>query len=631
MSSLRDVVQQIKDRADLVEMIGRSVQLKRTGTSYKAKCPFHNEKTPSFSVYPAKHVFHCFGCGAGGSAIDWVMRTERLEFHEAARKLADELGIPWPESRPENRKAQDEERQAAASILEVNAEALGFFRHNLAEKRNSLANEFLVERGLDEEMVETFQLGASLDAWEELKRHLLKQGFSEDLLVKADLCVRSENGRVYDRFRNRFMFPIFDQNGKVVAFGGRQLVKDPKSGKYVNSSETPLYKKSNVLYGLNLAMKEIERAGYAILCEGYMDVIMAHAHGHRQAVAPLGTALTAMQARLLKRYANKVFFLYDGDEAGQKNMLERGLPLLESNFDVRVITLPPDDDPDTFLRREGAAALHGLMEDAVEFFDFAVRRLERGLDLTTLAGQAELAERLTPVITSLRNDVMREVAIGRLLRKMGGLPRDALTALLSKAEARRATQESSLVVPQSVEQRDEAEAHAREQGPRNGMPAPPRYDSLDSQLLKLMLECPEALAHLRQHLDREWVTDNRLIGWICLLLDREGFARSIVDEAEATGNCPGRPEVIAAMLAIELPESARGVDSAQYVLYRLQERHYQARTAELFRMMQEGDLSEEKFRDVLLAYQADHKERLDSASRHLRSRDHRHRRSSGQR
>ena len=616
MASLKDVVQQVKERADLVEMVGRVVQLKKAGISYKARCPFHNEKTPSFSVYPAKHVFHCFGCGAGGSAIDWVMRTERLEFLEAARKLANELGIPWPELKPEERKAADEEHALAAQILEVNAEALAWFRGNLLEGANPLGNAFVDERGLTEEMVETFQLGTGIAAWDGLKLHLNRLGFSDDLLVKADLCVRSETGRVYDRFRNRFMFPIFDQNGKVVAFGGRQLVKDPNSGKYINSSETALYKKSQVLYGLNLAMKEIERAGYALLCEGYMDVIMAHAHGHRQAIAPLGTALTATQARLLKRYANKVFFLFDGDEAGQNSMLKKGDPLLESNFDVRVISLPPADDPDTFLRREGAPALHALMEDAVEYFDFAMKRHEKDLNLTTLAGQAELAERLAPTITALKNDVMRESAIGRLLRRLGGLPREALTRLLANTEARRTGAESSVVLPPSQAERNRTRGDAPAMVP-GGL----RYDALETHLLKMMLESPEALAHLRQRLRPEWITDSRLEGWISYIAFNEGYAMSLVHEAEASGVLPGDREIIPAMLAIEFPEKARDAEAAQFLLYRLQERHQQALTADLLAMIEEGNLSEEVSLRILKAFHEQHRLRVQTSSRFLRSRD----------
>jgi DNA primase len=609
MASLKEVVQLIKERADLIEMIGRVVQLKKTGASYKARCPFHNEKTPSFSVYPAKHVFHCFGCGAGGSAIDWVMRTERMEFLEAARKLANELGIPWPELKPEDRKAQDEEHQLSSSIVEANSEALSWFRSNLIENENPLANAFVTERGLSDEMVEVFQLGTGIDAWDGLKRHLTKLGFSEDLLVKADLCVRSETGRVYDRFRNRFMFPIFDPNGKVVAFGGRQLVKDPNSGKYINSGETALYKKSQVLYGLNLAMKEIERAGYAILCEGYMDVIMAHAYGHRQAVAPLGTALTPSQSRLLKRYANKMFFLFDGDEPGQVNMLKKGDPLLEASLDVRVISLPPADDPDTFLRREGGPALFALMEDAVEYFDFALRRHEKDLNLATLAGQAELAERLAPTIMALKNDVMRESAIGRLLRKLGGLPREALTRLLNSAEQRKASGESSVVLPTD-----------RRTGP-GSLPGAPRYDPLETHLLKMMLESPEALAFLRLRLRPEWVTDSRLEGWISYIAFNEGYAMSLVHEAEATGDLPGEREIIPAMLAVELPEKARDEDAAQFLLYRLQERHQQALTADLLRMIEEGNLSEEVSTKLLRAFHEQHRVRIQTSSRHMRSRD----------
>jgi DNA primase len=624
--SLREAIRLIKDRVDLVEVVGRITPLKKAGTSYKGLCPFHKEKTPSFHVVPAKGIFHCFGCGEGGSAIDFVMKSERLEFMEAIRKLAADLGIPLPEQRPEDRRLAEEQTRQALSLQEANSEALVFFRSCLAEGRNALASAYLPERGLTEDLVEIFQIGASIDAWDGLKRHMNARGFSDDMLVKADLCVRSETGRVYDRFRNRLMFPIFDQNGKVVGFGGRQLVKDEKSGKYINTAETPLFKKSNLLYGLNLAQKEIERTGHAILCEGYMDVIMAHAHGHRQAVAPLGTALTTNQARLLKRFASRTYFLYDGDSAGQKAMMRGGIPLLEAGFDTRVIVLPPEDDPDSFLRREGGAALFQRIEDAEEFFDFAMRRESAGIDLNALAGQAELVERLAPVVVAFRNDVMREAAIARLLRRLGGLPREALTRILAIAEKRQASANAAPPLADPGSRRGEESIPSDEAalGTAGNAAVPlgaPRFDPLETSLLKLMLESPDALAYLREHLHGEWITDSRLEGWIHYLAFNQGYPNSLIDEAEASGELPGDRGVIAAVLAMELSAHGKGRDAAEQLIFRLHERHKHALTGEMMRMLDDPNLSEEAVLRLMKSFHQLHVERVRDASRHLRSGD----------
>ena len=372
--SIKDIARQVKDQADIVAIVGRHVPLKKAGTSYRACCPFHKEKTPSFHVVPAKGIFHCFGCGAGGSAIDFVMRTERMEFMEALRLLAGELGIEIPApGGPQDEEARDAAEKHRRSLQSAMEFALDWFRGNLTSRRNAVAADYLEQRGIAPEIAEAFQLGAALDGWAHLADAARAKGFSEELLTEADLCIRHEQrGTVYDRFRHRLIFPIFDHRGRPIAFGGRQLADDPTSGKYINSAETSLYKKGRTLYALNVAQKAISDSGHAILTEGYMDTVMAHQFGFPQAVASLGTALTPEQARLLKRYANRVYFLYDGDAAGQKAMLRAGESLLGAGFDARVIILPAEDDPDTFLRREGPEALRGKFENAREYFDFAL-------------------------------------------------------------------------------------------------------------------------------------------------------------------------------------------------------------------------------------------------------------------
>ncbi len=597
---LTEVVRRIKESADIVGVVGNVVRLKKAGASYKGLCPFHNEKTPSFNVVPAKGIFHCFGCGAGGSVIDFVMKTERLEFREAIEKLAKDTGIELPRFKAQDKSEADAEQRQREAVQGANNEALAWFRGNLLEKRNRLASDYLPERGISDEMSERFQLGAALDAWDGLKEHLLRMSYSESLLVEAGLCVRSENGRVYDRFRNRLIFPIFDLNGKVAGFGGRQLVKDENSPKYLNSAETILYKKSNILYALNLARPDIEKAGYAILCEGYMDVLMAHAHGFPQAVASLGTALTQPQARLLKRFANKTFFLYDGDSAGQKAMLRGGEPLLEAGFDTRVISLPPEDDPDTYLRREGSDSLRKQLDGAEEFFDFALRSHASTLELSRLAGQAELADRMAPVINVIQNDVMREGAIARLLRRLGGLPREAIIRILRKARTGERPQPAAdLGIPT-----DESVSALF-----------PNVNFLDLYLLKIMLESHAALEHLRACLRHEWVVDSQLEGWIFYLADHDGFVQTLLDAVEASKEYPAEPSVLSRVLAWDRPLGDDPARAAEEILWRLRERHQLALTSDLLTMISEKVLDEEEARRLLNAYHHEHRTRIQQTRR----------------
>jgi DNA primase len=609
--NLKEVVQRIKEEVDIVDLVGRVVALKRTGATHKGLCPFHAEKTPSFNVIPSKGIFHCFGCGAGGDAINFVMRTEGLDFVGAVERLARDMGIELRrgEGGPSKDQRDSEEKEKAA-ILSANAEALRWFRRNLLERRNPVADAYLPERGLTPELCEKFQLGASLDDWDALKRHLMGIGFSESLLVTAGLCKRAENGRVYDAFRNRLMFPIHDLNGRPIAFGARQLVKDALAAKYLNTPESPVYKKGQHLYALNLARESIQRSGYAMLCEGYMDVIMAHAHGHSEAVASLGTALTPNQSRLLKRFAGRVYFLYDGDAAGRNAMLKGGVPLLTAGFDARVITLPSPDDPDSFLRREGGAALKPLMESAPEFFDFAIEHHEQGVDLGTLAGKAELADRMAEVVNALHNDVMREAGIQRLLARLGGLPVEALQRILKRERSaeRQASQPDGEAPPM--------EANAE---PTNRRIV--RLDPLEKGLLKLMIDSPTALEIARQSLRHEWVTDPRLAGWIFYLLDNQGTVKTLLLEAEASGELPGEREILTGIMAWDLPEPSNEEAAIRELMLRLQERNLMALAREIHQSLEQRGLPEEERRRLMAILDAENRARLREASRHLRTKD----------
>ena len=568
--TLKDIARRVRDEADIVALIGRTVELKKAGSAYKGLCPFHSEKSPSFTVNPTRGMFHCFGCGEHGSAIDFVMKTERLDFIDALKLLAADLGIelPPPPARGAGQPQSDAPSEDRTRLLRAaNEFALEWFRANLVQGRSPVAASYLERRGVSPEVAEKFELGAGVPGWSPLIDAASRKGYSPALMAEAGLAVRSEGGSFYDRFRDRLMFPIRDHMGRLIGFGGRRLDDtDEKSPKYLNSAETPLYSKSNSVYGLSLAGKDIESTGHALLTEGYMDVLMAHQFGFTQAVASLGTALTRQQARLLKRYTARVYFLYDGDAAGRKAMLRGGEALFAAGLDTRVINLPLEHDPDSFLRAEGAEALEARRLGANEYKDIANHEHARAADVATVAGQTELVERCAPLIESAHNEVLREAALGRLAARVGSLPRRAIERLLAQQKRRDTSP-------------DEGAARDRPVAPS------PTVDALDSYLLRLMVASFEALEIARHDLVESWLVDPRLEPWILYFHGSDGDGKHLLAEANAMEEPPGDPAVLSAVLARDEPVPHPG-GAMRELLARLKRRHHQRVCLELASALQ---------------------------------------------
>jgi DNA primase len=359
----------VRDSVDIYDIVSGYVSLKKAGKNWLGLCPFHSEKTPSFNVNPAKQIFHCFGCGVGGDAFKFLELQEGLNFPEAVKQLAGRAGITLPESRPRaDEKKSDDERKA---LLKIIAEAADYFRRELEGPAGSAARAYLAKRGLTETVIRDFSLGYARPEWDGLLKHLRQKGHPPTLLEKAGLIVkRSEGEGHYDRFRGRIIFPIRDISGQVIAFGGR--VMDDSLPKYLNSPETPLYSKSNVLYCLDQAKEPARKQGYFIIVEGYLDAIACHQYGAKNAVATLGTALTDGHLRLMRRFAQKLMLIFDPDPAGVKATL-RGFELFAgSGMKVNVVSLPDGDDPDTFLKKNGYEAFASCLKGSVKFMDFVL-------------------------------------------------------------------------------------------------------------------------------------------------------------------------------------------------------------------------------------------------------------------
>ena len=407
------IIQEVQNRSDIVEVISQYLPLKPAGKNFKALCPFHQEKTPSFMVSPERQIFNCFGCQVGGNVFSFLMKHESLTFLEALKMLADQSGVSLPEmTRPEGDGGKN------LRLFELNELAVRFFQSCLKSQEGAKALRYLLEgRGLSKETIGRFSLGYASTSWDSLLRETGKRGFSPSILEEAGLALRRRDGEgFYDRFRNRIIFPIFNVTGKVLGFGGRTL--DGKDPKYMNSPETAIYHKSANLYGLNLAKEHILREGKVVVVEGYLDAITPAQGGIGNVVASLGTALTSGHVRLLRRYGQDVVMVYDSDTAGVEATL-RGLDLLvEEGMHVKVVSLPPGQDPDGFVRREGKEVFRRKIEKAEGLFDYKLNLLASRHNRDSVEGPAEIVKRMLPTIDKFQNAIEKKGYIKRLAEEL---------------------------------------------------------------------------------------------------------------------------------------------------------------------------------------------------------------------
>lgn len=411
MQISEEILEKIKSQNDIVDVISERVRLKKSGRNFTGLCPFHNEKTPSFSVSQEKQIYKCFGCGEAGNVISFVMKEKNLPFVEAVKYLANRANIPLESNNGEKSKTAKKKDL----LYRVNVEAAKFFFSNLIN--NQSAKEYFLNRGIKEQTIKKFGLGFANDSWNSLMFYLRRKGVNDILLEEAGLIsVNKEKGTKYDRFRNRVMFPVFDYQGRVIGFGGRVL--DDSKPKYLNSPETLVFQKGTNLYGLNFALKHNLNERYFIIVEGYMDLISLHQYGITNVVASLGTALTINQARLLKRYADKVIISYDADMAGQMATL-RGLEILRTaGFDVRVLNIPQGQDPDEYVRSNGREAFLKLINSAEPLIDYRMKKAEEGIDFKNSQSLILYAKRIMDIISDL-DPVEKDVYIKKASENTG--------------------------------------------------------------------------------------------------------------------------------------------------------------------------------------------------------------------
>jgi DNA primase len=433
----QETVEQIAAASDIVAVIGSYFPLKRAGTEYRAICPFHQEKTPSFFVSPAKQSYYCHGCGAGGSVFQFLMQYENVDFLEAVRRLAARAGISIIE---EVVSAEEESRQNLRKrLLRLHFETSAWFhRHLLRAKAAAHARAYLKSRGINIETAKRWQIGFAPNSWDALVRWATAEKFSKEELIESGLVKLQEEGnprsRVYDRFRDRLMFPIHNDIGEVIAFSGRILDPQAPGGKYVNSPETPLFTKGNVLFGLHQSKRFIANARQAVVLEGQLDLITAFEAGIQNVVAPQGTALTERHAALLHRFADSVILFFDADPAGER-AAERALEVLfGAGFQVRIGEMPSGEDPDSMIRKFGAESFRDRINAAEDFFDFQINRKLSATESNTTAGRVGFARKMSHFMSLVPDLVLRDTLISRLAVRLR-IPRDTLQQMV-RAPAR---------------------------------------------------------------------------------------------------------------------------------------------------------------------------------------------------
>ena len=409
-----DYLQELIDKNDIVEYISQSVHLKRAGSTFKGLCPFHKEKTPSFSVSPDKQLFYCFGCGKGGTVINFAMQQENLDFVEAVKLLADKCGMALPE---DDRRTNENNLKKRQNIYKINSIAGRFFYNKLFEPCGAAARNYIERRQLVQSTINRFGLGYAPDG-NALLKYLREQGFTDDEIVESGVVGKSENGDIYDRFRNRLMFPIINIRKNIIGFGGRVL--DDSKPKYLNSPETAAFNKSYNLFGLNMAKNSSE--DYLILVEGYMDVIQLHQHGINTAIASLGTALTPEQARIIKRHKGEVIIAYDSDEPGQK-ATQRAIEILnEEDLRVRVLTIPGTKDPDEYIKAKGVGAFRKLINTAPEQIEYKITKLRERYNLNDIAQKSEYVNLTAKAFVTIKSPVEQELYVKKIAAETGVSP-----------------------------------------------------------------------------------------------------------------------------------------------------------------------------------------------------------------
>jgi DNA primase len=490
------LLEQIRAANDIVDVIGSYLPLKRSGTNFRALCPFHREKTPSFNVNPHHQIFKCFGCGKGGDVFTFVREYESLEFMDAVRRLAERASIPIEF---ENNPAAQQQKHIKEVLWNIHEQITQRWQNALAnEAGGQIARDYLQKRGVNNEAVKLFRLGCALEVWDDTVNWAKSKGHDLAVVEQAGLIIKKEGtDRYYDRFRGRLIFPICDEQGRVIGFSGRVLSGDEKTAKYVNSPETPIFTKGKVFFGLDKSKRALLDEEFAIICEGQLDLIACYMAGVQNVIAPQGTALTNDHARILKRYVEEVVLCFDADNAGQNAAVRSLDPLLAAGLAIRVASVPNGKDPDDFIKANGGAAFRDIIDKAEGFFDWHLKRLCATNDVRTDKGRVAVLREFGEALAKTRNAVLIDTHAQKAALRLG-VSVDAVRAELKKVR----------VVETRAARDDDLENTALNADivePAEDESEPPTAREL--QLLKLLLSSGDHRGLAVTHLDPKWITN----------------------------------------------------------------------------------------------------------------------------
>ncbi len=567
-----EIIDEIRQRVDIVDVISEYVALKQAGSSYKGLCPFHKEKTPSFVVNQAKQFYHCYGCGAGGNVFTFLRQYEKYTFPETVRMLAKRAGIEIP-TRPFRQKPT-QELQHQDILYQLHREAAHYFSTQLAQHvQGEKAREYLKQRGINDDMANVFSLGYALPAWDALWR-TFRPKYSQEVLLQSGLIIKKKSGTgYYDRFRDRLMIPIHDDRGRIAAFGGRILGEgEPK---YLNSPETPIFHKGRTLFGMYHAKDAVRREESILIVEGYFDMIIPYCCGVKNIAATMGTALTEYHLRQLQRYTNKVILVFDADPAGMKAALRTLDLFLPSRFEVRSVVLPQGEDPDSTIRKEGVEKFHTYINNAPELLDFSRDWIIKHYDLSQVEHQIACANRLLPMLVKIPNTIARDRQINRTAELLQ-ISDKALLQELKKITASGKTQVTP-VIPKK----------------RMAMPV------LEQYLLKALLKDKSLISLVREELNPDQDLSSSITKYVVKELfvyrDQRDFEARILDKIEEREEQQELADLF--MRAEEIVDPAKTVKDC---LERLREQHFEHTTRDVTRKVR--DAQEKKNGQVLDAF-----------------------------
>ena len=588
-----EIIDEIAARSDLVDIVlGYVPNLKQAGSRWKGCCPFHQEKTPSFIVNPDSNTFHCFGCGVGGNVFKFVMMIENLDFPSAVQTLARKYNVTIPEPDPyrgggKYAASGNENYNLRERLFLLHEKLAAWYAAWLKNNPDSKAAAYFRSREMDPAFALRFQIGAAPDSWDAAMNWALHEGFILDELKAAHLVSESQKvqGKFFDFFRNRLIFPIWNEQGRVVGFSARQIDKEQGGGKYVNSVESPIFKKGRILYGLNFARPDIPKKGSVILCEGQMDVIAMHTAGCTNAVAPQGTAFGDDQAAILRRYTDTVLLATDADSAGFKAVLKDAAILLPRGFHLKVVSFPGGKDPDELLHKSGPEAVREAVDQAADFFEFLFRRTASEQDSSTPDGKVRIAEQLLQYIRLLESEVARDSYLNWLAEKLGLTP-DALETELKHLEVRQRH------TPLREHRRTEnhAEQTSKPAGPLPDSMTDPKLKIALTELLRTLLNHRECADRIAQELLPDYLDDGPVPQAIITLIQAHLNNEWEQGPAEITRQLTSCPLDGSAVYAILSEETApQSEDIAEKIvrdcLKSIRRLHLQKQIAELRKLL----------------------------------------------